>query len=78
MQAGHADRPLDAARQRSEQYFTSSQFLAHALRHTIGKPQQAQGLTGRSDFLRIFGIFTPYKPQDANDGAGGTGGKAKK
>ena len=29
-------------RQRSEQYFTSSQTLAHALRQTIGRPQAVQ------------------------------------
>jgi hypothetical protein len=33
-------------RQRSEQYFTSSQFLAHALRHVIGRPQVTQIFSG--------------------------------
>ena len=41
-------------RQASEQYLTSSQTFSHALRQTIGRPQAAQILTGRSDFLRIF------------------------
>jgi hypothetical protein len=34
-------------RQTSEQYLTSSQFLAQRLRQVIGRPQVAQGFTGR-------------------------------
>jgi hypothetical protein len=34
-------------RQASEQYFTSSQFLAQAFRHTVLKPHRAQILLGR-------------------------------
>jgi hypothetical protein len=48
---GGAPRDGLAARHRSEQYFTSSQTLAQALRQTIGRPQVAQVLTGRSPFL---------------------------
>ena len=46
-------------RQRSEQYFTSSQTLSHALRHTKGRPQVAQVFSGRSDFLRILAMSSP-------------------
>ena len=34
------------ALQRSEQYFTSSQFFAHALRHVIARPQAKHSLDG--------------------------------
>jgi hypothetical protein len=43
-----------ARRQRSEQNFTFSQSRSHFLRHVNGKPQCAQILLGKSDFLRIF------------------------
>jgi hypothetical protein len=33
--------------QASEQYFTSSQFLAQALRQVISLPQTVQGLLGK-------------------------------
>jgi hypothetical protein len=42
--------------QRSEQYFTASQFFAHFLRQTIGLPQWAQGLEGRFS-LSGFGVM---------------------
>ena len=45
-------RRLASAMQRSEQYFTISQFFVHDLRQTIGFPQCWQGLSGRSDFFR--------------------------
>ena len=41
-----------ALRQRSEQYFTSSQIFAQRLRHTMGRPHATQFFTGSSD-LRI-------------------------
>ena len=44
------------ARQRSEQYLTSSQSRAHFLRHANGRPHAAQILVGRSPFLTILGI----------------------
>jgi hypothetical protein len=37
----------------SEQYFTSSQVFAQALRHIMGLRQWTQSLTGRSLFLRM-------------------------
>ncbi len=36
-----------ALRQRSEQYFTSSQVFAQRLRHTMGRPHATQGRDGR-------------------------------
>jgi hypothetical protein len=47
-------------RHASEQYLTSAQFLAHDLRHTIGRPQTAQGLLGRACLL-------PLKPVGRED-----------
>jgi len=50
--------PLDSnryqrsRRQRSEQYFTSSQHLAHFLRQVKGRLQTGQILVGKSDFNR--------------------------
>ena len=41
----------------SLQYFTSAQFLAHALRHVIGFPQTAQGFSGRLDLLPLKADF---------------------
>jgi cystathionine beta-lyase/cystathionine gamma-synthase len=41
-------------RQPSEQYFTSSQFLAQALRHAIGRPQTAHNFSG-SAFAALRG-----------------------
>jgi hypothetical protein len=38
------------SRQRSEQYFTSDQFLAHFLRHSKGSPQRTQ-IFGSKPFL---------------------------
>jgi hypothetical protein len=43
------------ARQASEQYFTSSQFFAQALRQLMGLPQTAQGLLGRWALLPLNG-----------------------
>jgi hypothetical protein len=43
--------------QRSEQYFTSVQTLAHFFRQIISNPQRWQVLRGRSDFLIFFGIY---------------------
>jgi hypothetical protein len=43
-------------RQRSEQYLTSSQTLAHLRRQVNGRLQKAQGFCGRSDFLLCFGM----------------------
>jgi hypothetical protein len=43
-------------RQRSEQYFTSSQTFAHFLRQSKGRPQLAQTLRGRSPFFTIFAM----------------------
>jgi glutathione peroxidase len=38
-------------RQRSEQYFTSSQFFSHFLRHVIGRAHVRQGFCGKNDLL---------------------------
>ena len=52
------------ARQRSEQYFTSSQTLAHFFRHAKGRPQLAQVFSGSSAFLRIFAITSPARAHE--------------
>jgi len=39
--------------QRTEQYLTSSQQRAHFLRQVKGRPQHAQILVGKSDFLSM-------------------------
>ena len=41
------------ARQASEQYFTSSQFLAQLLRHVISRPQVTQILLGKLALLPL-------------------------
>lgn len=41
------------ARQASEQYFTSAQFLAQLLRHVISRPQATQGLLGNAALLPL-------------------------
>jgi hypothetical protein len=46
-QADSMARTVFARRQASEQYFTSSQFFAQALRQTISRPQTEQGLLGK-------------------------------
>jgi hypothetical protein len=43
-------------RQRSEQYFTSSQTFSHFLRHTKGLAQTGQVFVGKSLFFRMGGI----------------------
>jgi hypothetical protein len=45
----------------SEQYFTSSQFFAHALRQVISRWQTAQILLGKLDLLPLneLGFVTP-------------------
>jgi hypothetical protein len=40
-------------RQASEQYKTWSQFLAHALRHVMSRPQVLQGLLGKLCLLPL-------------------------
>jgi hypothetical protein len=42
-----------ALRQASLQYFTSSQFLAQLLRHTMSRPQTQQGLEGNDALLPL-------------------------
>jgi hypothetical protein len=49
-------------RQASEQNFTSAQTFSHFFRHVKGRPHTAQGLDGRSDFLRIFVMLDPSPP----------------
>ena len=49
--------PHFRARQASEQYFTSAQFLAQLLRQTMSRPQTKQGLLGSAALL-------PLKPFD--------------
>ena len=44
-------------RQRSEQYFTSLQFLAHFSLHAKGLPHVAHVFIGRSAFLTILAIW---------------------
>src|SRR6056297_3368929 len=49
--------PLRCARRhRALQWRTSSQTFAHLRRHTIGRPQVAQVLTGRSGLRRARGM----------------------
>ena len=56
-QKGEIPVPQRERRHFSLQYFTSVQFLAHALRHVIGLPQTAQGLLGRVDLLPLKSAF---------------------
>ena len=49
-------QPLRWRRHFSEQYLTSSQFLAQALRQTISRPQRKQILRGKSRFSRRLGM----------------------
>jgi len=49
----------DAARQRSEQYFTFAQSRAHFLRQRKGRLQTTQSLAGRSVLRRIRAIGSP-------------------
>ena len=53
--------PLFRARQASEQYFTSAQFLAQLLRQTMSRPQTWQGLLGSAALLplKLFGAAMP-------------------
>jgi hypothetical protein len=44
------------ARQRSEQYFTSSQTRAHFLRQANGRPQVKQSLLGNVALVKRFGL----------------------
>jgi len=44
-------------RQASEQYFTSSQFLAQARRHVMGRPQTAHNLLGSDSLLPLNSFF---------------------
>jgi hypothetical protein len=52
-------RPL---RHACEQYFTCSQFFAHARRQLIGRPQASHGLVGRCALL-------PLKPRSPGEPA---------
>jgi hypothetical protein len=45
--------PCLPARQASEQYFTSCQFLAQLLRQVMSRPQARQGLLGKDDLLPL-------------------------
>jgi len=45
-------------RQASEQYFTSSQFLAQDLRQVISLPQTTQVLLGRNDLFPLKPNFS--------------------
>jgi hypothetical protein len=42
-----------AARHLSEQYFTCSQFFAHALRHVIARPHATHCFDGKLDLLPL-------------------------
>jgi hypothetical protein len=43
-------------RHASEQNFTSFHTFSHFFRHVNGRPHTAHGFSGKSDFLRIFGM----------------------
>jgi hypothetical protein len=45
------------ARQASEQYSTSAQFLAQALRQVMVRPQTAQSLEGKACLLPLKSFF---------------------
>ncbi len=45
-------------RQASEQYLTSSQFLAQDLRHVISLPQTRQVLLGKNDLFPLKPAFS--------------------
>ena len=61
------------ARQASEQWRTSSQLRAQALRQVIGRPQTAQGLLGRKDLLPRCPLMGPPPACRATTGARGKG-----
>lgn len=46
-------------RQASEQYLTSSQFLAQLLRHTISRPHATQVLLGKAALLPLEPAMNP-------------------
>ena len=57
-------------RQASEQYSTCAQFLAHALRHVMSRPQVLQGLLGKLCLLPLnvffcdtVGLFNGWRAQ---------------
>ena len=52
-----------APRQRSEQYFTSSQTFSHFLRQVNGRPQTRQVFCGKSLFFCIFAKTNSPEPQ---------------
>ena len=64
----HTDFPAPAVddllpRHRSEQYFTSAQFFAHALRHVISRPQATHNFVG-SDALLPLKLITKHRLRD--------------
>ncbi len=48
---------IDCARHLSEQYFTSSQFLAQDFRQVMSRPHTVQGLLGRLCLLPLKVVF---------------------
>jgi hypothetical protein len=45
----------------SEQYLTSAQFLAQALRQVMSRPHCVHGLLGRDDLLPLNAVLTMLK-----------------
>ena len=52
-----------SVRQRSEQYFTSSQTFSHFLRQVKGRPQTTHVFCGKSPFFCIFAKTASPEPQ---------------
>jgi hypothetical protein len=60
---------LEARRQRSEQYFTCSQLLAHAFRQLMGLPHCWQTLVGKLLLLPLKVDVMPQKTGKADEGS---------
>ena len=45
----------------SEQYFTASQFFAHALRQVMSRPHSIQGLLGKLDLLPLNVVLKGFR-----------------
>ena len=58
----HVALTLEVRRQRSLQYFTSSQHRAHFFRQSKGRPQWTHSLDGRWGFLCMWKQHRPDPP----------------
>lgn len=65
----HAGIILEARRQRSEQYFTCSQLLAHAFRQVMGLPHCWQFFDGKLLLLPLNMDFMPQMTGMTGEGS---------